>query len=56
MKDNATLIIAVIAGTIFSGSLAWLFLTDQGKKLLREKASDAISKKTRKPNNLVKKE
>lgn len=54
-KDNTTLIVAVIAGTIITGTLAYLFLTEQGKNLIRDRASEMVAKKSGVPKKIVKK-
>jgi len=55
--NNTTLIIAIAAGALTTGALAWLFLTEHGtikrkniKHKIKDKAkklaADAVSKKT----------
>ena len=45
-EDNTGLIVIAAAGALIAGGLAYLFLTDSGKELLKNLASDAVSKKT----------
>lgn len=54
-EDHTGLIVGVAAGVLVAGALAYLFLTDSGKEMLKGLASDVISKKTGVKKKLVKK-
>ena len=56
-KDNTALIVSIAAGAIAAGAIAYLFMTDSGvsvreklsesiKEVLKDAASDIVSKKT----------